>query len=158
MHAPAPRAARSTGRSFRLSTPQRVLPVALGFPGATVVLFVCRAFTGDPMRVAEWGQLAGWSLFGVAAVALLRRGRAVLLTEDALVVVDGRRRRIPWTGISRLEVRRSFGVSQVVAHTRDGRRTTLPAPMSFLDARFEEKVRELTEQWRRGRGPVAAED
>ncbi|MFF5187071.1 hypothetical protein ACFY30_25450 [Streptomyces sp. NPDC000345] len=158
MHPPAPRAARATGRSFRLSTLQRVLPVALGFPGATVVLFVCRTVTGDPMRAAEWGQLAGWSLFGVAAVALLRRDRGALLTEDALVVMDGRRRRIPWTGISRLEVRRTFGVSQVVAHTRDGRRTTLPAPMSFLDARFEEKARELTEWWRQRRGPGAAED
>ncbi|MFJ8112154.1 hypothetical protein [Streptomyces sp. NPDC096132] len=139
--------------SFRLSIPQRTLPVAVAFPCATLLLYACLAFTDDPMGAGELGRTVGWACFGVAGVALLRRSHGILLTEDALVVVNGWRRTLPWAGIDRLEVRRTLGVRQVVAHTKDGRRTTLPAPTSFLDKRFEDKVRTLTERWQERRDP-----
>lgn len=151
MDSSALRAARGSGRSFRLGTAHRALPGALGFLAASVLLYAGRLVTGDPMGVGELGHLLGWSLVGVVVLTLTGRTRGVTLTEDALVVVHGGRRALPWAGVERLEVRRRFGVSQVVAHLADGRRTTLPAPTSFLDARFEDEVRELTECWERRR-------
>ncbi|KUO05713.1 hypothetical protein AQJ58_39585 [Streptomyces sp. DSM 15324] len=129
LNSSAPRTAQGPGRSFRLGLAQRDL-----------------------------AQVLGRSLVGVAVLTLTGRRRGVVLTEDALVVVDGARRELPWSGIARLEVRRVLGVSQVVAHLADGRRTTLPAPTSFVDARFEAKVRELTQWWaeRRLSPPPAA--
>ncbi|WP_416985725.1 hypothetical protein [Streptomyces sp. T028] len=158
MNSSAPRAAQSSARGFRLGLAQRVLPGALGFLTASVVLYVGLLFTDDPMSAGELGRMVGWSLFGVAVLALTGRGRGVILTEDALVVVHGERRTFPWAGIEHLVVRRTFGVSQVVAYLKDGRRVTLPAPTSFADARFEEKARELTECWeeRRLTPPPAA--
>ncbi|WP_460069649.1 hypothetical protein [Streptomyces sp. YKOK-I1] len=151
MNSSAPRAAQGSGRSFRLGLAQRALPGAIGFLGASLVLYAGKFLTDDPMSVRDLGQLLGWSLVGVAVLALTGRRRGVILTEDALVVVHGARRALPWSGIERLEVRRVLGVSQVVAHLADGRRTTLPAPTSFADARFAEKVRELTECWQERR-------
>jgi hypothetical protein len=134
-------------RSFRLGALQRALPLALGFLGGTALVAVPCAVAGEPLPAGEAWQLTGWALFGVAFATLLQRGRGVQLTADALVVARGRRRRIPWADIARLEVRRVAGVSQVVVHTRDGRSTVLPAPNSFRDARFEEKTRESTRWW-----------
>ncbi|MFI1052708.1 hypothetical protein [Streptomyces griseoruber] len=151
MHSSASRSAQGSGRSFRLGLAQRALPGAIGFLSASLVLYVGHFFTDDPMSAGDLAQLLGWSLVGVAVLALTGRRRGVILTEDALVVVNGARRVFPWPGIERLQVRRVLGVSQVVAHLADGRRTTLPAPTSFVDPRFEEKVRELTECWQERR-------
>ena len=142
-----PRTAPDGVRSFRLGTLQRALPVTLGFLGGTALVAVVRVVSGAPLTAGEAWPFAGWPLLAVAVATLLQRGRGVLLTADALVVTGGRRRRIPWAGVDRLEIRRVAGVSQVVVHTRDGRRTVLPAPNSFCDARFEEKAGELTRWW-----------
>ncbi|MEU1185296.1 hypothetical protein ABZ464_48360 [Streptomyces sp. NPDC005820] len=158
MNSSAPRAPQGSGRSFRLLSTQRAAPAALGFLSASLALYFGRFFSEDPMSVVELGQVVGWSFAGVTVLALTGRNRGVNLTEDALVVVHGGRRAFPWAGIERLEVRRAFGVRQVVAHLTDGRRTTLPAPTSFLDPRFDDKVRELTAYWeeRRFSPPPAA--
>ncbi|WP_326720726.1 hypothetical protein OHT59_15735 [Streptomyces sp. NBC_00243] len=89
-----------------------------------------------------------------AAVTVLTRHHGVILTEEVLVVRGNRRRRIPWTDIIRLEVRRILGVRQVIVHTRDGRATVLHAPTSFVDGQFDQKVAVLREWWEARHGLV----
>ncbi|MFS8199925.1 hypothetical protein ACLVWQ_14710 [Streptomyces sp. CWNU-52B] len=69
------------------------------------------------------------------------------MTEDALIVHNDRRQHIPWSDIVRLEVQRTFGVSRVAVYTKDGRRTMLRAPMSFIDKQFDKKAELLIRQW-----------
>lgn len=106
------------------------------------------AFTSDPMPLSEVKQFLSAVVVATAAVTVLTRNHGVSLTEEALVVRGNRRRRIPWTDIVRLEVRRVLGVRQVIVHTRDGRATVLHAPTSFVDGQFDRKVGTLTEWWR----------
>ncbi|WP_328839339.1 hypothetical protein [Streptomyces europaeiscabiei] len=126
---------------------QAVLPVLLGLLGGTALLYAGLALTSDPMRGDTLRQCLSGVLTATVVVAVLRRNDEVILAEDALVVRGTRRRRIPWTGIRRLEVRRGLGVRQITVHTTDGHRTALHTPTSFVDKEFDLKVEILTRWW-----------
>ncbi|WP_371580393.1 hypothetical protein [Streptomyces sp. NBC_01314] len=130
---------------------QSVLPVVLGFLGGTALVYAGLALASDPMGGDRLRQCVSGALTATVVVAVLRRNDEVTLAEDALVVRGTRRRRIPWTGIQRLEVRRILGVRQITVHTTDGRRATLRTPMSFLDKEFDLKVEILTRWWQERR-------
>ncbi|MFF1678559.1 hypothetical protein ACFVYG_21280 [Streptomyces sp. NPDC058256] len=133
--------------TFRQGPLQLALPAFLGLLGGTALVYAGLAFTADPMPLSEVKVCVSAAVVAAAGIALLNRHHGVSLTEEALVVRGNRRRRIPWTDIIRLEVRRVLGVRQVVVHTRDGRRTVLRAPTSFIDGGFDRKVGILTEHW-----------
>ncbi|MEE1766633.1 MULTISPECIES: hypothetical protein [unclassified Streptomyces] len=133
--------------TYRPGLLQSVLPVVLGFLGGTALLWAALALTPDPMGRDTLRQCVVGALTATVVVAVLRRGDGVTLAEDALVVRGLRRRRIPWTGIRHLEVRRVVGVRQITVHTADGRRATLRTPTSFLDREFDRKVEILTRWW-----------
>lgn len=126
---------------------QSVLPVALGFLAGTAFLYAGLALTSDPMGRETLLQCLSGTLTATVVVAVLRRNDEITLADDALVVRGTRRRRIPWTGIERLEVRRVVGVRQITVHTKDGRRATLHTPTSFVDKEFDLKAETLTRWW-----------
>ncbi|WP_327729799.1 hypothetical protein OG250_29745 [Streptomyces sp. NBC_00487] len=136
-----------TYRSGMLQAVLPVLPVLLGFLGGTALLCAGLALTADPMGRDTLRQCLSGAFTATVVVAVLRRGDDVTLTEDALVVRGTRRRRIPWPGIRRLEVRRILGVRRITVHTTDGRRVTLHTPTSFVDEGFDLKVEILTQWW-----------
>ncbi|QYX80184.1 hypothetical protein [Streptomyces akebiae] len=133
--------------TYRSNLLQSVLPVVLGLLGGTALLYAALALTSDPMGRDTLRQCVSAALTATVVVAILRRGDEVTLAEDALVVRGLRIRRIPWTGIRHLEVRRVLGVRQITLHTTDGRRATLRTPTSFLDREFDLKVEILTRWW-----------
>ncbi|MFE7836549.1 hypothetical protein ACFU53_10970 [Streptomyces sp. NPDC057474] len=133
--------------TYKSGTLQSVLPVLLGLLGGTALLYAGLALTSDPMRSDTLRQCLSGALTATVVVAVLRRNDEVALAEDALVVRGTRHRRIPWTGIERLEVRRILGVRQIAVHTTDGRRAMLHTPMSFVDKEFDLKVEILTQWW-----------
>lgn len=133
--------------TYRSSVLQSVLPVVLGLLGGTALLYAALAPTSDPMGRDTLRSCVSAALTAGIVVAILRRGDEVTLAEDALVVRGLRIRRIPWTGIRHLEVRRVLGVRQITLHTTDGRRATLRTPTSFLDREFDLKAEILTRWW-----------
>ncbi|MEU2432523.1 hypothetical protein ABZ611_23995 [Streptomyces sp. NPDC007861] len=146
---------------FRLSTAQLAVPLVGGVALATGLLCLAPAWTADPMAAAELRACAFAGGAGVIG-ALVRspHGAGARLTLEHLVIVSsfGRRRRIRWADVSRIDVRRTAGVRQVSVSLVTGERLVLAAPMSFLDPRFDARVGELTDRWHRHRGlqPVAA--
>ncbi|MCC9704363.1 hypothetical protein E4N62_03195 [Streptomyces sp. MNU76] len=137
--------------TYRSGLLQSVLPVALGLLGGTALLYAALALTSHPMDGDTLRQCVSAVFTATVVVAVLRRGDEVALAEDALVVRGLRTRRIPWTGIRSLEVRRVLGVRQITVHTTDGRRATLRTPTCFLDREFDLKAEILTRWWRERR-------
>ncbi|WP_216589593.1 hypothetical protein [Streptomyces brasiliscabiei] len=130
---------------------QSVLPVLLGFLCGTALLYAGLALASDPMDGATLRQCLSGALTATVVVAVLRRQDELTLTEDALVMRGIRSRRVPWTAVRRLEVRRVLGVRRITLHTADGRRTTLHTPDSFLDKEFDLKAETLTRWWQERR-------
>ncbi|MGW0843235.1 hypothetical protein ACWD26_24420 [Streptomyces sp. NPDC002787] len=147
------RPAPATGRpeneviTFKEGTLRATLPVLLGFLAGTALLYAGLALTGDPMGGDTLRQCLSGAVLATVVVSVLRRNDEVTLADDALVVRGTRRRRIPRTGIQRLEVRRILGVRQITVHTTDGHRATLHTPTSFMDREFDQKVETLTRWW-----------
>lgn len=125
--------------TYRSGALQSVLPVLLGLLGGTALLYAGLALTSDPMGRGTLERCLSGVVTATAVVSVLRRTDKVTLAEDALVVRGTRRRRIPWTGIRRLEVRRFLGVRQITVHTTDGRRATLHTPTSFTATELRPK-------------------
>ncbi|MCX5560656.1 hypothetical protein [Streptomyces sp. NBC_00038] len=140
--------------TFRQGPLQLALPAFLGILGGTALVYAGLALTADPMPLSEVKVCVSAAVVAAAGIALLNRHHGVSLTEEALVMRGNRRRRIPWTDIVQVEVRRTLGVRQVVVHTRDGRATVLRAPMSFVDGQFDRKVAVLREWWEARHGLV----
>jgi hypothetical protein len=137
--------------SFKLGARQLVSPVLLGCLIATALVYLGLAASGDPMSTGELEPFLWATPLSCAVAALTTRGYGVILTDEALVLIGDRRRRIVRTAILRLEVQRTLGVSRVAVYTTDGRRTMLRAPMSFLDREFDRKVQIITEWWQGSR-------
>ena len=115
------------------------------------LIYLGLAASGDLMSAGELEPFLWATPVGCAVAAFTARGYGVSLTDEALVLSGDRRRAILRTNIRRLEVQRTLGVSRVAVYTTDGRRTMLPAPMSFLDPEFDRKVQTITEWWQRSR-------
>ena len=137
--------------SFKLGARQLVSPVLLGCLTAMALIYLGLAASGDLMSAGELEPFLWATRVGCAVAAFTARGYGVSLTAEALVLSGDRRRAILRTNIRRLEVQRTLGVSRVAVYTTDGRRTMLPAPMSFLDPEFDRKVQTITEWWQRSR-------
>lgn len=137
--------------SFKLGARQLVSPVLLGCLTAMALIYLGLAASGDLMSAGELEPFLWATPVGCAVAAFTARGYGVSLTDEALVLSGDRRRAILRTNIRRLEVQRTLGVSRVAVYTTDGRRTMLPAPMSFLDPEFDRKVQTITEWWQRSR-------
>lgn len=126
------------------------VPLVLGMALATGLLCLGLRWTADPMTVAELRDCAYAAAVGVVGALVLPRSTGVRLTLEHLVTFSGfgrRERRIPWADVSGIDVRRTFGVASVNIALVTGERLTLPAPMSFLDRRFDGRVGELNRWW-----------
>ncbi|HSR22477.1 MAG TPA: hypothetical protein VLW53_02925, partial [Candidatus Eisenbacteria bacterium] len=96
--------------------------------------------------------LVGLGLLGMAAAtwwvgtSLTRRGLVVHAVPTLV---------IPWDQVHEIEVESSLGISTVVVHHGERRRTRLSAPTTGLlgrDAEFHDKVREMRSWWAAHRG------
>ncbi|WP_137991188.1 hypothetical protein [Streptomyces vilmorinianum] len=129
---------------------QDVVPAAVGMAAATGLLYLGLWWDGDPMSAETLRWCVRSGVVGLAGLLFLPRTRGARLTADCLLVFPafGRGRRIPWPDVSDVAVRRVAGVRHVTVGLVTGERLTLRAPLSFLDRRFDARVRELTEWWR----------
>lgn len=138
------------GVEFRVGAVQMAVPLVLGTALATGLLCLGLRWTADPMTAAELRDCAYAAGAGVLGALVLARPTGVRLTLEHLVTFSpfGRQeRRINWADVSGIDVRRTFGVTSVHISLVTGERLTLPAPMSFLDRRFDGRVGELTRWW-----------
>ncbi|MEI5524312.1 hypothetical protein WB401_24520 [Streptomyces brasiliscabiei] len=69
------------------------------------------------------------------------------MNDHCLVLLGSGRREIAWRDITSVEVRKTAGIRTVFVRVTGGRRIPLRAPMSFLDRRFDVKVKILTDWW-----------
>lgn len=152
-----PTSAGGAAPTFKLAAVQIAVPVLGGLLAGTALVYVLLAATGERMTAGELWVCVSAAVVASAALPLLPPSYGVELADSRLVIRGAGRREIEWRDITGLEIRRSVGVRTVVVSVTDGRRIPLRAPMSFLDRRFDDKVKVLTEWWtaRRG-GPEGA--
>ncbi|MFF8278382.1 hypothetical protein ACF05T_20095 [Streptomyces lateritius] len=135
---------------FRRGQAQDVLPLVVGGVAGLGLLYLALWWDSEPMTAETLRWCAQSGAAGVAALLVIPRPPAARLTADHLVVVTatGSRRRVPWADITRIEVRSGvFGTRQVSVGLVTGECLTLLAPTSFLDRRFDARLRELGAWW-----------
>jgi hypothetical protein len=94
--------------------------------------------------------MTGGLVFLVAATLtslILWPGHGITLTPDAAIIHQGRVRVMDWRGVADISVEKEFGYRIVVIRGLDGQRLKLRAPTSFLDRRFDEKVKVIRACW-----------
>ncbi|MFG3268551.1 hypothetical protein [Streptomyces bobili] len=148
----APGNAGDATPTFRLALVQMAAPLLVGALVGTAFAYVLVAATGSSMTAGElWAYVSAAILASMVVPALPPHYR-VEIRGTGLVLHGNRRRNIAWRDITGLQVRKTAGVRMVVVHTVDGRRTTLRAPMSLLDPRFDDKAQALVACWTARRG------
>ncbi|WP_455356752.1 hypothetical protein [Streptomyces sp. SYSU K217416] len=136
--------------TFRLSALQIALPVLVGTLVGSGLVYAAMAATSSPIQSTELINCLAAAAIATVVTPLLSRRYGVSLTGDVLIVLGDRRSQIPRDAIHGLEVRSTLGVRQVSIILKSGGRTSLRAPMSFADRRFEDKVRILDDWCREG--------
>jgi hypothetical protein len=96
-----------------------------------------------------WHEFAGLLEMCVVIAVLIKMGpAAVTMTPHSVTVRSWRTRVIGWPDITSVTVVNDFpGFRLVVLTTTSGKRIRLPAPSSFLDPRFTEKVETIRAYW-----------
>lgn len=129
---------------------QFAVPAILGMALATGLLYLGLRWTADPMTAAELRSCTYAATVGIVGALILPRVRGARLTPEHLVAFSAFGQRecpIRWSDVSGIDVHRSAGVRRVSLSLVTGERLTLPAPMSFLDRRFDARVEELIGWW-----------
>lgn len=124
---------------YRLSRLQVAIPVAAGYFLA-LILLIAFALTGGSPALGEVGLLCG-PVLAIAVISTPRPSRSIQLTPHALITQRGfHKRTIPWADIAHLEIRKSFGIRTLTAHTVHRKAYNLPAPSSLADPEFDVKA------------------
>lgn len=123
-----------------------------GCLGGTALVYVLLEATGEHMTAGELWSCLSAAVFASVAVPLLPPHYRVELNDDCLVLLGSGRREIAWRDVIGVEIRKAAGNRTVMVRVADGRRIPLRAPMSFLDRRFDDKARVVTDWWTARRG------
>ncbi|MEU9671847.1 hypothetical protein AB0E25_41415 [Streptomyces bobili] len=148
----APGHASGATPTFRLGIVQMAVPLLCGGLVGTALAYVLVVATGGSMTAGEVWTWVSAAVLASVVVPVLPPHHRVELSDTFLVLHGNRRRNIAWWDITGLQVRKTAGVRTVVVHVSDGRRTTLRAPMSLLDPRFDDKAQALMDCWTARRG------
>jgi hypothetical protein len=135
---------------YRLTVAQMTLPAfAGGLLGIGAGMFGDWRSGHLVWHASMWGELAGLLWMCVVLAVLTRvRPAAVTLTPHGVTARGWRTRVIGWPDITSVTVVSDFpGFRLVVLTTTSGKRIRLPAPLSFLDLRFTEKVETIRAHW-----------
>lgn len=133
--------------TFKQGAVQATAILLCGFLGGTALLYVLLEFTGEHMTAGELWWCLSAAVFASVAVPALPPHYRVELNDHCLVLLGSGRREIAWRDITSVEVRKTAGIRTVFVRVTGGRRIPLRAPMSFLDRRFDVKVKILTDWW-----------
>ena len=141
--------------SFWVMGRQLAVPAFAGLVGGTLILYAYFAIAGPPLTSGELRTYSSSVVLGSVVLALFPPRYGVKLTHERLIVHGNRRREIPWSDITSMEIRKSGGVRNIEVSLLDGHRITLRAPMPFLDPQFEEKYKTFIDWWTSHRGHMA---
>ncbi|EKX60532.1 hypothetical protein [Streptomyces ipomoeae] len=123
-----------------------------GLLGGTALVYLLLEVTGEHMTAGELWSCLSVAVFASVVVPALPPHYRVELHDHCLVLLGSGRREIAWRDIIGVEIRKIAGLRTVVVLVSDGRRIPLRAPTPFLDRRFDDKVKILTDWWTARRG------
>jgi hypothetical protein len=132
---------------YRLTLLQRALPVFAGLWVLLAVMALVASRTAYPLRAAEIRDFIGSIFVMTGSLVCFTREEGVTLRPGEMVVHKTRKRVIDWHSIADITIERELVYRVVIIRDAGGRRIRLPAPESYLDHGFDEKVRIIQSCW-----------